>query len=81
MEGKEITIVSCESGDWCGLYVEGVLEIEGHSLLKEDFINLIRKYKVFKDVIHFVISEEHMEWLGGNFPSKLQDVNYIDKLF
>jgi len=75
-EGVTVTVIGCESGDWSGLYVDGVLECEGHSIYERDYINLIRKYKVFKDVDCFEISDEHMEWLGCNFPNKLEEVNY-----
>lgn len=76
MEGAIVTIVGCESGDWSGLYVDGVLECEGHQIYERDYIELIRKYKVFKDVACFQITGEHMDSLGSNFPNKLEDVNY-----
>lgn len=75
MEGYLMTIINCESGDWEGLYVNGILQYEGHSINARDFINLIRKYKVFKDVQCFEISDEHMEKLGSSFPHNLRDVN------
>lgn len=76
MEGKVITVVSCEGGDWSGLYVDGFLEFEGHQIYERDYIELIRRYKVFKDVVCFTITDEHMDWLGSSFPHKLEDVNY-----
>jgi hypothetical protein len=75
MEGKLITIIGCESGDWEGLYVNGILHYEGHSIYARDFIDLIKKFKVFKDVECFEITDEHMEELGASFPDDLRDVN------
>lgn len=75
-EGVTVTIFSCESGDWYGLYVDGILEYEGHQIYERDYIDLIRRQKVFKDVFCFEISDEHLDWLGNSFPHKLEDVNY-----
>lgn len=74
MEGKLVTIIGCESGDWKGLYVNGILQYEGHNIYARDFIDLIRKFKVFKGVECFEISNEYMEELGSCFPHSLRDV-------
>jgi hypothetical protein len=74
--GKSIKIVQSESGDWYGLYVDNKLFTQGHNITINDFVNLIRKYKQFKTVVHFVLPKEHMEWLGYKFPENWSDVNY-----
>lgn len=74
LDGVTVTMVSCESRDWSGLYVNEFLEYEGHQFYEEDFIGLIRKYKVFKEVNCFEITDEYMDLLGGSFPYKLEDV-------
>lgn len=75
-EGAIVTVVSCECGDWSGMYVNGILEYEGHQIYKRDYIDLIRNHKTFKDVVCFEITDEHLDWLGNSFPYKLEDVNY-----
>lgn len=71
-----VTIITCESGDWEGLYVDGVLYTEGHSIRLHEFVDLVREYKNFSNIKWYHISDVHMEWLGNSLPVKLEDVNY-----
>lgn len=38
---NEFVMVSCESGDWEGLYLNGKLVAEGHSVRLEDVLDAI----------------------------------------
>lgn len=78
MKAVTVVVIGCESGDWYGLYVDEVLEYEGHQIYGMNYVDLIRKYKSFEKVLCFEISDEHMEWLGHSFPKKLEDVNNKD---
>lgn len=72
---NEVIIVQCENGEWSGLYVNDILKYEGHNISSDNFIELIREYKTFKNVTLFEISEEHMELLGDSFPVNFNDVS------
>lgn len=58
----KLDIVTCDSGDWYGLYTNGELEYEGHGLYEWVWIELIEKYQKFNnDVGRYEISDELME--------------------
>ena len=69
-----LIIVDCEGGDWSGLYVNGVLETEGHNLYTRDWIELIHKYKNFSGGIkRYDVNDKYMANLG-NLPSKFNEI-------
>ncbi len=37
----EVMLVECESGDWIGMYVDGKLKEEGHSLRPTDVLDAL----------------------------------------
>lgn len=73
MEEVSVIVVNGEGGDWSGLFVNGELECEGHNIYTRDWIDLIKKYKYFKQVETFTVTDEYLE-SRGNFPSKFTDI-------
>lgn len=62
-----ITLVREVSGDWIGLYKDGELVMENHSLQEED---VLRAVDVEYAVIHDVDLSD-----GASLPRKLSDLN------
>lgn len=69
-----LTIVSSECGDWYALYVDGVIECQGHNLYIDDWCDLIRKYRKFSgNVEFFTVFDSFCEKIG-HFPDKFEDL-------
>lgn len=62
----KITYVDNE--DWIGIYVDGRLAYEGHSIASLELLRICR--------VNYETFEADEEWLQeiGNFPRKLEDV-------
>lgn len=72
MDSNHIDIVSCESGDWVCVYVNGVIEHEGHTINTSNWIDLINKYKHFYGGINrYEVSDEYMEI---RLPKRFKDI-------
>lgn len=69
----KVVIAIVDDGDWEGLYVNGELENQGHSIGSHGFIELINKYKTFESVESVYVTEEFVENLGG-FPADIEIV-------
>lgn len=67
-----VTIVGAEGGDWTGLFVNGKLEYEGHNIYETNWVELINKYKHFKEVETFTVTDDYLD--RGNFPDKFKDI-------
>jgi hypothetical protein len=67
---KNLVIVSSSSGDWSGLYKDGKLLIEDHSLRASEVL----------EVLGFEVERKEAEenWLEerGNLPKLLKDVKF-----
>lgn len=60
---KKIEIITCESGDWEILKVDGEEVASGHSLSNQDWIDML--YEHFNmNVVETEISDEDMEMLS-----------------
>ena len=71
---NKIVITNSECGDWSGIYVNGILFYEGHSIDNSVWIDVIKRYKVFSGEIHsYWIADEWLE-NRGNFPDKFNDI-------
>jgi hypothetical protein len=70
---KQISIVSSEDGDWQGIYIDGKLEYEGHS---------IRYWDVF-EVLGIKFTEKNVgnEWLENQcrLPKEEKKCEFIDE--
>ena len=74
MENK-LTFVGTEEGDWEGIYVNGNLFEERHSLSKTDYMHLISQFKAFSSEIEeYTLTEDQIEELGGTFPIDIEDL-------
>ena len=65
----EVVFVSSESGDWEGVYVNGILMREDHSLDTSDILSILDI-----SVKHIEVSEK---WLGQertNLPKTLKEI-------
>lgn len=62
MKENTIKTVISESGDWKGLYINDILESEGHAIY---WIDTIQKYRHFTgEVEGYEVSDEYMEEIG-----------------
>ena len=64
-----LTLVGCTSGDWEGVYVDGVLVDEGGSV---DLIPIINGNRVITDAIRLEVDSDWLVDSGGLFPLHLQ---------
>lgn len=53
-----VSLIETEDGDWVGLYVNGELIDEGHSLTSYQWIKVIKEYKHFDKVDIYIVDEE-----------------------
>lgn len=67
---SEYVLVSVD--DWSGLYRNGNLAMEGHSIRFEEAMELCVKHRP----VFFEVLEANLEWLAdrGNLPARLRDV-------
>ncbi len=71
----EITVVCSE--DWDGLYIDGKLELEGHSIHWRDLVDVLRKKGLpiyIKNPPGDASGGHLAEW--GRYPEKLEEVTY-----
>lgn len=72
-EEVSLKLVNSESGDWTRVYVNDVLESEGHDV---EWISIIQKFKYFTGKIEsYEVSQEAME-IG--LPSNFNEIEYAD---
>jgi hypothetical protein len=70
MAAKKIVFVSAPSGDWEGLYIDGKLNFENHSLRAVEVLDALG--------IEYREIEADVEWLAirGRFPDNLAQVKH-----
>jgi hypothetical protein len=78
----DIKIVFHPSGDWEGLYIDGVLYEEGHSISVGDFISAYNKASTDYTVVPFMQcdtrdlgNEEGFDAEDFNFPLKYEEID------
>lgn len=64
-----ITVVTDRDGDWIVLYVDGVKQIENHSLSVRDVLETVGIQAQY-------IEDVDPEPMGWEFPVKLEDLQY-----
>lgn len=80
MKEHQLTIVGCEDGDWYGIYVDGKLYDQNHSLDARLFSEIISKYRYFEHLTErMTLSSEQMDELGNILPYKLEHILEIIK--
>lgn len=74
----DIKIVFHPSGDWEGLYIDGKLMDEGHSISVEDFIEAFNKVPAQTDYLKYTTrdlgNEEGFNAEDFSFPLKYEDI-------
>lgn len=70
MKKPKLVMVSSASGDWEGLYVDGVLKAEGHRVRTDEVLAILG--------IKIEEKECEEDWLEsrGEFPVKLSEVKF-----
>ena len=77
MHPKDVLILISQSGDWEGLFIEGELIDEGHSLGEGDRTYLLKKAEEFNfksnqvRVLEVTNEDEEDLETSGNFPATL----------
>lgn len=61
-----ITILDADSGDWSGLYVDGKLSFEGHSIDERQLLQLLQR-------MGLLTYESKEATTEDNFPENLAD--------
>lgn len=56
-----IEFITCETGDWSILKVDGVIIAEGHTISTYDWLRLLRRYE--PDIVEIELSDKEMEEL------------------
>lgn len=72
---KKIVLLSVAAGDWEGLYVNGELKCEGHSLSHYDIFKALNINVDFKE-----ISDNEIDRLRWSFPERLDEVKEFNEL-
>jgi hypothetical protein len=70
---KNVTLCTSTDCDWIGLYLDGQLWTEKHSLSNSDWIELIT-YHYIESVTQYEVDNEWLEDQGGTFPEQLNDI-------
>ncbi len=71
MKNKDITIVSSEDGEWKGIYINGKLEYEGHSIEYFDILDALQ--------ISYTRKEVSNEWIDarGDLPENEKNCEFV----
>lgn len=71
----EITVVYSE--DWSGLYINGQLEYEGHSIFWLDLALALKRHGMNIKIVD-PIADVDQTWLEdrGNLPQDIKDIKY-----
>lgn len=59
--------------DWEGIYINGVLEYEGHDTPTYVSLDILRKNNYYIDVKLYRVHNKYMNEVG-NFPDKFEDI-------
>ncbi|MEB5480962.1 hypothetical protein P8825_15455 [Shouchella clausii] len=87
-EKTKVTFVTCDMGDWEGIYVNKELFVEGHRVSSDNFLKLIAVHKMFNgeilingEILEINLSDEQMEELGYRLPNDLEKVLDVSKRY
>lgn len=79
MEQNEIIVLNTQCGDWEGLFINGVLISEGHTLgegnQKKFWLKVFKQYNV-DDITEKYLCDEDDEFLNdvGSFPQTIKEL-------
>lgn len=72
--GDNIRVVATEYGDWEGLYINGELVYENHSISIYDGLILLKEHGIIEDIGKAYLSEKNMEEFGGELPNSFEEI-------
>lgn len=74
MSNNRVAIVNFDSGDWEGIYVNGMLEYEGHRIPTHVLLGIMTKYQAFDDEYdsYWIIDSDDLD-IGG-LPYNFEDI-------
>lgn len=67
-----LTYVSSAHGDWCGIYIDNKLQVEGHSIPPHEWLELIEKWNIGRTKQFEVCGDWLEEY--GSFLKNLSDI-------
>ena len=70
---SKLVYISNESGDWCGLYVDNELQVQGHSIPYFTWIELINTFWNFNQALYYEVADSYLEDVG-DLPKKFSDI-------
>lgn len=71
---SELMYIENENGDWCGIYVDNRLQIQGHSIPHFTWIELINTFQLFSEAKVYEISDFYLDEIG-DLPDNFTDIN------
>lgn len=71
----DIKIVTGESGDWMGLYIDDELAISGHNISIEDLLKSTENKLPINYDVGLEISNDDLERIGGTLPTRIDGGN------
>lgn len=78
---SKILVLTTQSGDWEGLFIDGELISEGHNLgqgnSKKFWIDMSKKYDFLsEDIVEKELTDEDEEYMedSGNFPNNISEL-------
>lgn len=71
--GNTFYLCKSECGDWYGIYINGRLEYENHSIPDHIWLDIIRKNNYYVEMKTFEVIDMYMESVG-NFPSEFKGI-------
>jgi len=69
-----ITYVQVEAGDWMGVYVDGILEYEGHSMTVPMLLDVLVRTHILDDVVIDTFWDYKVDEGAGNLPTRANDL-------
>lgn len=74
---KKNQLVHVMGDDWCGLYLNGVLKTEGHSMSFSDIMEVVSEAG---SIDYWTTLEADLDWLAdeGSLPPALGEVRLIE---
>ena len=69
---KQVELVLVLADDWQGIYLDGILELEGHTIMLDDVLNIVNINNVKYGGLFHV--EQNWIEIEGSLPANLNNV-------
>jgi len=76
---KRVSLFHAGSGDWVGMYVDGELVDEGHSLQESELLGILSKYLGF-EFTNLYSEDEYLERYGNGCPATWAEIEKKESL-